>query len=284
MERMEAAMPNDFNPLLSPAERFGRELARFRKDRGITQRALARHLDCSPSLIGHIETGSRNPAISLAEACDRYFELDTEFFVRLARRVHRSPYGAGWYLRWLEEIEPNAVILRTWDPLLIPGLLQTEAYARYVFLGHFSSSEDEVEEQVAARMERQRILNRPKPPGLYVLMDEWVLKRPIGTGEVMHHQLRHLATIARHRHVTVQVVPYNTLCTDGFSSSFVIAELPDAPTTVIVDSAGEGEVSDEHKVVSLIVDRYDRLRTQAYSADESLDRIEEAAQQWKPET
>lgn len=217
-------MRSDLDPRLSPVERFGRELARFRKDKEITQRALAKHLNCSPSLDGHIETGSRNPAISLAEACDRYFNLETEHFVRLARRIHHSPYGPGWFMRWLEEIEPNAAILRTWDPLLIPGLVQTEAYARYVFLGHFSSSEEVVEQQVIARMERQQILNRPDPPDLYVLIDEWVLKRPIGTNEVMYEQLHHLAAVARRRHVTVQIVPYDRACTDGLTSSFIIAE------------------------------------------------------------
>lgn len=65
---------------------------------------------------------------------------------------------------------------------------------------------------------------------------------------------------------------------------FVIAELTDEPTAVSVDSAGEGEVSAEHKVVSLILERYDKLRTEAYRAGESLERIEEAAEQWNPET
>ncbi|GAA0980053.1 hypothetical protein GCM10009555_045890 [Acrocarpospora macrocephala] len=161
---------------------------------------------------------------------------------------------------------------------------QTEAYARAVFLGRFSTPESEIEEQVAARMERQQILSRENPPELYVLMDEWVLKRPIGSRKIMYDQLRHLATVARRRRVTVQIVPFDTACTDGLSSSFVIAELEDAPITVSVDSAGEGEVSAERGVVSLILDRYDKLRTEAYRAGESLEMIEEAAELWKPET
>ena len=278
-------MPNDLDPRMSPVERFGRELARCRKEKGLSQRRLADHIGCSPSLVGHIETGSRNPQLDFAEACDRFFELpETEHFIRLCRRIHQSPYGPGWFIRWLEEVEPHAVTLRSWDPLLIPGLLQTEAYARAVFLGHFSTPEAEVEEQVNARMERQQILSREDPPELYVLLDEWVLKRPIGGREVMHEQLRQLATAARRRRVTVQIVPYDTTCTDGLSSSFIIAELTDAPTTVTVDSAGEGEDSAEHKFVSLVVDRYDKLRTEAYRAGESLRMIEEAAEQWNPET
>ncbi len=129
-------------------------------------------------------------------------------------------------------------------------------------------------------MQRQQILSRDNRPELRVLLDEWVLERPIGGSEVMHEQLRHLASVARHRRVTVQLVPYDTACTDGLTSSFVIAELADAPTTVSVDSAGKGEVSAENDLVTLISDRYDRLRTEAHRPGESLARIEEAAERW----
>ncbi|MFI7449285.1 Scr1 family TA system antitoxin-like transcriptional regulator [Nonomuraea sp. NPDC049714] len=121
-------------PACRPPSSFGRELARCRKERGLSQRRLADHLSCSPSLVGHIETGSRNPQLDFAEACDQFFNLpEKDYFARMCRRIHQSPSGPGWYLRWLEEIEPNAVTLRTWDPLLVPGLLQTEHYARAVF-------------------------------------------------------------------------------------------------------------------------------------------------------
>ncbi|MFG1961347.1 Scr1 family TA system antitoxin-like transcriptional regulator [Nonomuraea sp. NPDC049028] len=278
-------MANDLDPRMSPAERFGRELARCRKEKGLSQRRLADHLDCSPSLVGHIETGSRNPQLDLAEACDRFFGLpDTEYFVRLCRRIHQSPYGPGWFLRWLEEIEPNAVTLRTWDPLLVPGLLQTEDYARAVFRGHLATPAPEVEEQAAARMERQLILNRDNPPALWVLLDEWVLRRSIGGPQIMADQLRYLATAADRHNVTVQIVPADNPCTDGLMSSFVIGELLDAPTTVSVESAGKGEVSAEHELVSLIWGRYDRLRADADRPGESLDMIKEAAEQWTAKT
>ncbi|WP_214109310.1 helix-turn-helix domain-containing protein [Acrocarpospora catenulata] len=278
-------MENDRETGLSAAARFGRELARHRRERGLTQRSLAAHIGCSPSLVGHIETGSRNPQLDLAEACDRFFALpEPEYFTRLCRRIHYSPTGPGWFLRWREEIEPSAVTLRTWDPLLVPGLLQTKAYARAVFLGHFSTPESEIQEQVAARMERQRIFSRENPPELYALMDEWVLKRPIGGKSVMYEQFRHLANAARNRRIMIQIVPYDTACTDGLTSSFVIAELAEAPTTVSIESAGRGEVSADNEVVSLILDRYDKLRTEAYRVGESLAMIEEAAEQWHPRT
>ncbi|MEW1841934.1 helix-turn-helix transcriptional regulator [Nonomuraea angiospora] len=278
-------MANDLDPRMSPAERFGRELARCRKGQGLSQRRLADRLRCSPSLVGHIETGSRNPQLDFAQACDEFFDLpDKEYFVRLYRRIHQSPSGPGWYVRWLEEIEPNAVTLRTWDPLLIPGLLQTEDYARAVFRGHLASTESEVEEQVAARMQRQLILTRDNSPALWVLIDEWGLRRSIGGAQVMADQLTRLATLAIRHNVTVQIVPADNPCTDGLMSGFVIAELSDAPTTVSVDSAGKGEVSAEHELVALIWGRYDRLRAEAYRPGESLEMIKEAAEQWSRKT
>jgi transcriptional regulator with XRE-family HTH domain len=270
---------------MSPGERFGRELARYRKESGLSQARLAERLGCSPSLVGHIETGSRTPQLDFAETCDRIFELsDSRHFVRLCRRITESPSGPQWFIRWVEEIEPQAIALRTWDPLLIPGLLQTEAYARAVFRGHLATSEREVENRVNARMQRRLILDRDDPPALWVLLDECVLGRPIGGPEVMREQLSHLADVASLRHVTVQLVPYDTPCTDGLMSGFAIAELADAPTAVSVESAATGEVSADHEVVSVILGRYDRIRAEAYRPGESVEKIKEAVAQWTQKT
>ncbi|GLK08697.1 helix-turn-helix domain-containing protein [Streptosporangium carneum] len=270
---------------MSASERFGRELARHRREAGLSQARLAERLGCSPSLVGHIETGDRNPQIDFAETCDRIFDLsDKQHFVRLCRRISESPFGPQWFLRWVEEIEPQATGLRTWDPLLVPGLLQTEAYARAIFRGHLAMSEREVEKQVSARMQRRLILDREDPPALWVLIDEWVLHRPIGGAAVMQEQAEHLSTVASRRHVTVQLVPHNTPCTEGLMSGFAIAELADAPITVSVESAATGEVSAEPEVVSVIMGRYDRIRTEAYRPAESLDKIKEAVARWTQTT
>ncbi|MEV6984356.1 helix-turn-helix transcriptional regulator [Sphaerisporangium sp. NPDC051017] len=282
---MEATTMADLDPRMSPAQRFGRELVRCRKEKGLSQARLAERLGCSPSLIGHIETGNRKPQLDFAEGCDRAFGLsESKRFVRLYRQVAESPSGPEWFLRWQEEIEPRAVTLRTWDPLLIPGLLQTEEYARAVFRGHLATSEREVEEQVRARMQRSLILDRDDPPVLWVLIDEWVLRRPIGRPEIMREQFAHLAAIASRRHVTVQFVPFDNPCTDGLMSGFAIAEMADAPTTVSVESAGTGEVSADAEVVSVIVGRYDTIRAQAYRPGESLELIKEAVGLWTQST
>jgi hypothetical protein len=223
--------------------------------------------------------GDRRPKPDLAARCDEVFTTG-DLFARLCRNL-TSPTGPDWYIRWSEEIEPHARTLRCWDPLLIPGLLQTEDYARAVFRGGLATSDREIEDGVSARMRRKIVLERDKPPALWVLLDAGVLGRLVGGPEVMHQQLGYLATIATRQHVKVQIVPQGVLCTAGWASGFIIAELPDAPTVVSIESAGRGEVSAEHDFVSGLWDRYDRIRADACPSGQSLDMIKEAQGQWK---
>ncbi|WP_329093341.1 helix-turn-helix domain-containing protein [Streptosporangium sp. NBC_01469] len=272
-------MGNDLDPRLTPTQRFGRELGRARKEAGLSQARLGNHLGVSSSFVGHIETGNRRPSTKLAADCDRFFETD-DLFTHLCRNI-AAPSGPSWFLRWSDEIEPRARVLRSWDPLLVPGLLQTEKYARAVFRGDLATSDQEVEEQVGARMRRQLILKKDSPPMLWALLDEWVLRRPIGGPEVMYEQLDHLAAVAGRQNVTVQIVPHDTSCTTGLMSGFVLAQLTDAPTAVSVESAGAGEVSAEHNLVGVVWDRYDKIRAEAHRPGQSLKMIEEARDQWK---
>ncbi|GAA4184389.1 helix-turn-helix transcriptional regulator [Streptosporangium oxazolinicum] len=275
-------MGNDLDPRLTPTQRFGRELGRARRETGLSQTRLGTHLGVSSSYIGHIEIGNRKPNAQLAADCDRFFKTD-DFFTRLCRNI-TAPSGPSWFLRWSDEIEPRARVLRSWDPLLVPGLLQTENYARAVFRGGLATSEQEIEKQVGARMRRQLILDMDSPPVLWALFDEWVLRRPIGGPEVMYEQLDHLAAVAGRQNVKVQIVPHDTSCTAGLMSGFALAELPDAPTTVSVESSGAGEVSAEHDLAAFIWDRYDRIRAEAHRPGQSLEMIEEARDQWKQQT
>ncbi|GAA5083383.1 helix-turn-helix transcriptional regulator [Thermocatellispora tengchongensis] len=250
----------------------------------MSQERLAVHLDCSPSLVSHIECGKRVPQRHQADAADRFFGTG-EHFARLWRNIHEAAYGPHWYARWAEEIEPGARTLRSWDPFLIPGLLQTEAYARAVIAGGLAPPH-EVENRVRARMARQHILDRDDPPELWVLIDETVVNRPIGDGEVMAAQLEHLLTAADRPNITVQVVPRETRTTVGLMSGFIIAESSDAPTAVSIESAGHGEVSADKDLVCRVWAIYDRLRAEAYRAVDSAKKIKEVRDQWteNPET
>ncbi len=273
-------MANDIDPRLTAAQRFGRELARIRKDTGLSQVALSKHLECSSSLVAHVEIAARNPSVDFARRCDAYFGTDDRF-ARLQRHIASPGAGPGWYVRWSTEIEPRARALRSWDPLLIPGLLQTEDYARALFTGGLAKSSDEIQAKVTARMRRQAILERDNPPVVWALIEEGVLCRRIGGPEVMFGQMSHLATMAERPNITIQLVPSDTQCTVGYSSGFILAELPESPTVVSVESLERGVVSSDYDHVCHVWDRYDKLRSEAHRAPESLNRIREVRDQWK---
>jgi Domain of unknown function (DUF5753) len=105
--------------------------------------------------------------------------------------------------------EAGARSLRLFEHVLVPGLLQTADYARAVLSTRPHTSADEIEELVTARLARQALLARADPPLLYVLLDEGVLHRPVGTPEVMATQLARLAELSEQTYVTLQVIPYS---------------------------------------------------------------------------
>lgn len=130
-----------------------------------------------------IETGRRVPSRDLAERLDEVFGPDRGTFARLETGLRDLPYPASF--RPFSAYEAGARSLRLFEHVLVPGLLQTADYARAVLSTRPYTSADEIEELVTARLARQALLARADPPLLYVLLDEGVLHRPVGTPEVM---------------------------------------------------------------------------------------------------
>ncbi len=145
----------------------------------------------------------------------------------------RSEAYPAWFRDWVE-IEREAVSLRWFEPLLIPGLLQTEEYARAVLAAaHPASPQDEVERLVSARMDRQAILDQAGPPLLWVILDEGVLTRPVGGPAVMRDQIERLIKAARQPRIVLQVVPLGAGAHAGLAGRFAIASF-DGPADVAV--------------------------------------------------
>ena len=125
------------------------------------------------------------------------------------------------------------------EPALVTGLCQTPEYAHAVLGKRPHTTDDEVENLLAARLARQEILTRDDPPLLYVLLDESVLHRPVAAGDVMHAQLMRLADLATWRNISVQVIPYAAGGHIGLLGAFTIAEMPDMSVTVYLENAAE---------------------------------------------
>ena len=160
---------------------FAAELQAARAKAGVSRDELAERINYSPSLIGMIETTRRVPSLDFAKRCDEVLAT-TGTLTRLQHHLRMAPFPS-WF-RPFAQHEAKATSLRTFELALVPGLLQTADYARALLSTRVGATEDEIEQLVAARLERQTILARDDPPLLWVVIDEGVLRRPVGGRDV----------------------------------------------------------------------------------------------------
>jgi hypothetical protein len=170
------------------------------------------------------------------------------------------------------------VILYSWDPLVIPGILQSADYARAVFAG--TASAEGVEERVQARTRRIRVFDGPNPPSLLALIEEGVFHRPFGGPDTLAGQLRHLRKLADHPHITIQMLPSSAGCAAGMVSAFALARLRDGTEVVSADSLLSGQVTGDHDEVARLKQRYDTIRAYAQPKNVTQQAIEGALTKW----
>jgi transcriptional regulator with XRE-family HTH domain len=273
-------MPNDADRAGTPAGVFGAELRYYRTRAGLSQKDLAAKANVSHDVISKIETGERPPAEDFPPRLDAIPELDTRgALTRLwdhLKKGHKQRLH-GWFQPWAD-IEAEATVLRTYQPLLVPGLLQTEDYARAILSVHPDGNLDDLDEQVAARLARQSVLDRPNAPQLWCVLDEGVLHRAIGGTKVMRSQLFRLAEVAEHPKTIVQVIRAGGAHA-GLLGGFVIADLDGRPPMAYLETAAEGQVTDSPSVAAHIALRFDRLRAEALPWAESRDLIRKVAEE-----
>lgn len=268
----------------SPLRVFGAMLRRYRVKAGMSQEQLGARVFCSADLIGKIENGQRVPSEQFAEACDSVSELSTGGVLGELRDVLRDYLKQraypGWFVRWPEK-EADATILRSFELVIVPGLLQTQEYARALLANRIASSSDDVDEIVAARMERQSILARDQPPELWVVIDEAVLHRPVGGAYVMREQINQVMKAARRSNVVVQVIPAAVGVHEGIAGAgFVIADFDDAPHAAYQDTPVRGQVIEDTDDIAVLMAIWDRVRAEALPRAASLDLMEEVAKTW----
>lgn len=236
---------------------------------GLTQTQLAERIHFSVSTVSAVETGAMPASLEFAAQCDKVLNTGGAL-VRLLdwRKAERFP---SWFGKW-HQTEQEATLIRMYQPLLIPGLLQTEAYARTVLCGD--------EEAVAARIERQSIFDRtePAPPRVRCIFDEGVLLRPVGGVETMREQLSRLIEMTNPR-LSIQVIPYGAY--DGLLGAFNIATLEGGRTVAYVETAVRGLTTSEAEDVAIAEERFEIICTQALPLDMSMELIKRAVEeQW----
>jgi transcriptional regulator with XRE-family HTH domain len=277
-------MPDNGDRSRTPEGVFGKALKFYRERAGLSQTEMAALGNYSNTVISKIERGDRPPAEGFASRMDAIPQLGTNG--ELARlwgwledsARHRA--YPGWFDRW-PDYENAAIALRTFELVVIPGLLQTDHYARAVLRTRIGDTDDEIEEMVEARMARQAILSKDKPPTLWAALDEGVLRRPVGGPHVMREQLNRLAETARLPHVVIQVIPAGTGAHEGLrGGAFVIADFADHPSVAYQDTAVQGQIIDSADDVASLMVLLDTIKSVALPVAASLELIEEVAKTW----
>lgn len=268
----------------SPRRVFGAMLRYYRTRAGMSQEQLGARVYLSSDMIGKIEQGQRTPTEQFITACENIPELEANGALRELRDqlkgfLQQRAYPA-WFANW-PDIEARAVSLKNYQLAVVPGLLQTEDYARALLTDRIGRNPDEVDDLVAARMERQAVLERERPPELWVVIDEAVLHRPVGGTYVMRDQLSHLTEMARTPSIVLQVIPASVGVHDGLpGAGFVIAEFRDARPVAYQETAVRGQVIEDDDDVSVLASLWDKLRAEALPRRASLDLVEDVRKTW----
>lgn len=255
---------------------LGAELRRRREAAGIgSQQELAGRLHCDRTLITKIETGKSVPTDDMVEAWAGECDFDPVPYLVLARHARRPGIAPQWFESWLE-IEPLAKLIRVWSPMLVPGPLQTEDYARTLFT-EFGADEDTMAGFIEMRLGRRARFSSAR---VIVLLDEAALySHMIGSPAIMADQLQHVLDVTVTNRLTAQVVPSKRAAC-GLSGAFDIASGDSFPDTVRMDAVAD-QVTDRHAVVEQAAVIFDQLRGYAWSRDQSRDMIMEALSTWR---
>ena len=269
----------------SPLRVFGAMLRHYRTAAGLSPEELGSRIFLSASQIRKVEDGTRTPTEALTQACEALPELNTHGALTTLREIlkdHlRQRAYPGWFQAWPDN-ESHARRLRSFQLVVVPGLLQIESYARAVLSTRVGATAEELDEAVAARLERQRVLDNERPPELWVLLDEAVLRRPVGGSEVMADQLEYLATAAQRPHIALQIIPLAAGAHEGMrGGAFVLADFTGNPSLGYQDTAVTGQIVEDANQVEALALTWDTLRLEALPRSASLQLVEEVAQTWR---
>ncbi|WP_030754696.1 helix-turn-helix transcriptional regulator [Streptomyces griseus] len=283
-------MASSVNPTVR-RRRLGQELRKLREGKGMTAEQVAERLLVSQSKISRLENGRRSISQrDVRDLCGVY-EVEDEAMVNSLMQMAKDSRQQGWWHAFGDipysvyiGLETDAQSLRVYEPQIIPGLLQTRAYAHAVISGALpESTPADVEKRTNVRTRRQdRIRDEESPLRLWAVIDEAALRRIVGNPQVMAEQLEHLVEQSYLPHVTVQVLPFHTGAHPGISGQYSILEFPDTSDSSVVYI--EGVTSDLYLEKAPDVAKYsfmyEHLRAQALGVEQTREFVEEIAKKY----
>ncbi|NKY99941.1 helix-turn-helix domain-containing protein [Nocardiopsis alborubida] len=265
--------------------RLARELRRLREAHGLKLAAAAKDSRVPLSTISSIEnaTARRIRARDIDALADLYNA--SEEMREALHELTRESKESGWWSRYRDVFEGNALpdfeaeasLIRRFEGLIIPGLLQTPAYSAAVFRAGRVLEESEVGRRVQARMERKNIFNRVKPPHMIAVIDEGALQRAIGGHEVMREQLEHLRNMALRHHIDIQILPYQAGAHLALAVPFTILDFPAAkdPSIVYLETVTDDLYLDKPEEVEAYSLAFSNVQGVALSTTLSFELIED---------
>lgn len=268
--------PKKLDPSSSPRALLGAELRHRRDKAGLSQEELGLPLFVSGSFIGQLESGTRRMQVDQAEKIDEILHADG-FFVRNCVALKKSKYPD--HFAEAAEAEAVATAIREYAPQLIPGLLQTEPYARAVFRGGLpTAAENVVDDLTTVRLDRAQLLSDPTTPLVWTVLDEAVLRRTVGGPAVMAEALNHVLKLAREHRIIVQVLPFSSGAHMAMEGQLKLMSFEDAPPLAYLQGLGTGKLQDDPATVRHYELTYDLVVASALSPEASLALIESVAE------
>ena len=255
-------MAKAIDPQASMAALFGSRLRKLRVAAGLTQAEVGELAHVVSSRIAQLEraTGAK-PTLELTRTLDKELVAD-DLLIDLWPYVYREAFP-DWSQAFIA-YSARAAVIRQYASHVVPGLLQTPEYARALLsVGHTLRDSEHLEERLAARLDRQVRLTGPDRPELWIILDEAVLRRPVGGAAVMRGQLEKLLRMAEEPGVTIQVLPFDQGAHGSLGGSLTVLVMPDGTEIAYTEGAHYGQLTEEPDEVERFVLTYDQLRAMA---------------------
>ncbi|MFF3453133.1 helix-turn-helix domain-containing protein [Streptomyces sp. NPDC002730] len=262
---------------------YGKELRWKREEAGLTLQQTVDGSFYGVTYLSEIERGARRMPVDLARHIDQALKTDG-FFGRRCEDVRKAKRrGHAGYFERVLDAEQHAENIEEWCPAVVPGLLQTPAYARrLVRVAHPLALGDEVDEKVNARMTRARLFEADhKKPEYWAILHQSILQHPLLPPEEMAVQLDRILELARRHRIIPQLLPWNRGVYPLMLGGAKVMTFPDAPPLVYTESSYSGDTIDDPALVKQYRKAYDRLRAAALPPEASLAMIEDAAEDYR---
>ncbi|MET9804873.1 helix-turn-helix transcriptional regulator [Streptomyces sp. NPDC006368] len=256
---------------------IGAQLGQLRRAAGLTQPELAEQVCIHQETIASIEQGRRPLKYDLAEQLDQVLGGRGVLAAGVARVPERERYPA--FAQDFIEHEQQALTLLWYEQKLVPGLLQTEGYAKAVFASLFPPiSAEDAEERLSARLDRQKVFDRkPWPPMMNFIIEQSVLEQPLGGRHVLRKQIGHLRRCAELPFMGIQIMLTSREKHAGLNGPMVLVETPDHDQLAYIEGQRVSFLVDDPDEVSVLHQMYGMLRSQALSPEESMGLLDDLA-------